>query len=576
MATAGVNAPRDIPAVSPTVDPAIRDPLARTREEVQRLLGFIGVDRLDMAVTWRQLAEQGFATLERLRLPGRGVPGSIVVPGSAVDQEPDLTPPPDATGLVVTAGFSFVTVQWDDAIYTQGHGHGQTNIYAVKRPIPDPSPAPVFADAAIVSNVFHPGTITSLPSEMNTRWHVWIKWQSADGVESINPTGGINGTTDDTGQDVTQLLGALTNAALNPGSPYTKVVFRADLFAIAPELDFYQEATPTGTVVGQLWGKPSTGVIKTWDGAAWQAFSAPLPFVVNTSQITEDGVPIPAGVYMDAANMRNLSAMTARLGTATIDGAVIANLNASIINAGILDADRIAAASITAAKLSVTDLAAISANMGAITAGTIDLNTSGFIRGGQTAYSTGTGFWLGYSGGAFKLSVGSAGSMLQWDGASLTIPAATVTGTLNTAQIADGAITNHFQDDQFTAVALGTIGADVTICEVNVTEPSGASWAGFAEATLVVSRPAYAVAQVGVSALLECYNSSSGLWTPARSAIHSFVPSSNIMSATLVLKAPWGPGSYTGMTKWRVVCTGPTGSVDCSVSGMLAASSFKK
>lgn len=43
--------------------------------------------------------------------------------------------------------------------------------------------------------------------------------------------------------------------------------------------------------------------------------------------------------------------------------------------------------SITAAKLSVTLLYA----------GAITLDTNGLIKGGQTAYDTGTGFFLGYS-----------------------------------------------------------------------------------------------------------------------------------------------------------------------------------
>jgi hypothetical protein len=53
---------------------------------------------------------------------------------------------------------------------------------------------------------------------------------------------------------------------------------------------------------------------------------------------------------------------------------------------------------ITPAKMSVSNLAAINADLGAITAGNITLNTSGFIRSGQTAFDTGEGFYIG--GGA--------------------------------------------------------------------------------------------------------------------------------------------------------------------------------
>ncbi|MDA0790257.1 MAG: phage tail protein [Proteobacteria bacterium] len=59
--------------------------------------------------------------------------------------------------------------------------------------------------------------------------------------------------------------------------------------------------------------------------------------------------------------------------------------------------------------------------------GTITLSSAGHIKGGQTAYDTGTGFFLGYSGGAYKFSIGAAaGDKMIWDGSTLT-----VTGDLN-------------------------------------------------------------------------------------------------------------------------------------------------
>jgi hypothetical protein len=54
---------------------------------------------------------------------------------------------------------------------------------------------------------------------------------------------------------------------------------------------------------------------------------------------------------------------------------------------------------------------------------TIDSSTNnGYIATGQTAYNTGTGFWVGSVSGTAKLSVGnSAGNYLTWDGSSLSI-----------------------------------------------------------------------------------------------------------------------------------------------------------
>jgi hypothetical protein len=51
-----------------------------------------------------------------------------------------------------------------------------------------------------------------------------------------------------------------------------------------------------------------------------------------------------------------------------------------------------------------------------------DVGQQGQIRGGQTDYNTGTGWFLGYSGGAYKFSIGDATSnYITWDGSALSI-----------------------------------------------------------------------------------------------------------------------------------------------------------
>lgn len=59
-----------------------------------------------------------------------------------------------------------------------------------------------------------------------------------------------------------------------------------------------------------------------------------LPFVIQTSPTTINGVTIPVGVYMDAAYITNLTALIARFGTAWIDNAMIANMSAGKITSG--------------------------------------------------------------------------------------------------------------------------------------------------------------------------------------------------------------------------------------------------
>jgi hypothetical protein len=55
-----------------------------------------------------------------------------------------------------------------------------------------------------------------------------------------------------------------------------------------------------------------------------------------------------------------------------------------------------------------------------VTSGGITLSAGGSIKGGQTAYATGTGFFLGYSGAAYKFSIGDATHFLKWDGSTFS------------------------------------------------------------------------------------------------------------------------------------------------------------
>lgn len=59
-----------------------------------------------------------------------------------------------------------------------------------------------------------------------------------------------------------------------------------------------------------------------------------IPFIVNTTTQTVNGVSVPAGVYMDAAFIKNGTITNAKIGNAAIDDAKIANLSAGKITAG--------------------------------------------------------------------------------------------------------------------------------------------------------------------------------------------------------------------------------------------------
>jgi hypothetical protein len=242
--------PRDLPSVSQTVEPAVRDPLVRAIEEVQRLLGYRG-DPQDAAITLRKAKAIGLVDSQ-----GRALVGDVTYNntypvvdgggGGGVPEEPDLAPPPTPTGFGGEPGFSFVNLTWDAAVYNQGHGPGQTNVYGVQRALPTALPAPVFGDAQIVHTVFGANNITSIPSELNTRWHLWIKFQTADGVESVSPAGdplgGSNGLVLETAQDVGQLLDVLSGQ-----------ITESELFAdLADRIDLTDLITAPDTTAGSV------------------------------------------------------------------------------------------------------------------------------------------------------------------------------------------------------------------------------------------------------------------------------------------------------------------------------------
>lgn len=109
------------------------------------------------------------------------------------------------------------------------------------------------------------------------------------------------------------------------------------------------------------------------------------------------------------------------------DGSVTeGKLAANAVTAG-----KIAAGAVTAQKITVANLAAITANMGSISAGNITLDNAGFIKGGQTAYNTGTGFFLGYSATTYKFSLGSTTKGITWDGTNFVIKGDLTAGSIN-------------------------------------------------------------------------------------------------------------------------------------------------
>jgi hypothetical protein len=150
--------------------------------------------------------------------PIAGTPGVEGPPGPPGDPggtyTPDLTAPPTPSGVDVTAGITFVAIETDAPVFSEGHGYLRTHVYGAKWPS---GSAPTFASAVLVHEFA--GSFSAFPTDPNTRWCIWLKWVSVDGVESTSPSGGTNGHQATTGQDVSQLLavlaGQITASALH-------------------------------------------------------------------------------------------------------------------------------------------------------------------------------------------------------------------------------------------------------------------------------------------------------------------------------------------------------------------------
>lgn len=124
-----------------------------------------------------------------------------------------------------------------------------------------------------------------------------------------------------------------------------------------------------------------------------------------------------AGVAHSTANLVigdtcTISNGTSFASTKYWDGTVWANPG-TVVNGNLLVTGSVAASAINA-----TTLSAITANLGDVV-----LSAAGSMRGGQTAYNTGTGFWIGYhsASSTYRLSLGSSTKGITWDGSTFTV-----------------------------------------------------------------------------------------------------------------------------------------------------------
>jgi hypothetical protein len=214
--------------------------------------------------------------------------GSALTPGPAVtpSDEPDLTVPPTPTGLAVAAGLTRLIIETDEPTYTAGHGHDRAILYGAT--YPGTGPLPTFGEAVELKTFL--GSITDYVTNTGTAWHIWVKWQSVDGVLSA-PAGGTNGVTATTGKVGTSDLNDLiiTSQKLAAGSVDALAKFGAGLEPVYNVATLPSASGYTGpkTVYNQADGKLYRYVAGAWTTAVP---TTDLTGQVTNAQITDSAV----------------------------------------------------------------------------------------------------------------------------------------------------------------------------------------------------------------------------------------------------------------------------------------------
>jgi hypothetical protein len=216
------------------------------------------------------------------------------------------------------------------------------------------------------------------------------------------------------------------------------IIYQANYSGTGP-LPTFSDAVEAATVPGR-----STIVVISAEPGVQAHFWAKAETRHPTLQASPtggiNGVSATAGKIDGAEHIAALSIGTAQIANLAVTDAKVASLSVSKLIAGSIAVgefiqstgytgsgvnewriDGNGVARFTGVIVS-GEVNATSGSFGGITVnGSVTLNTTGHIKGGQTDFNTGTGFFIGYSGAAYKFSIGNATLGMTWDGAALTI-----------------------------------------------------------------------------------------------------------------------------------------------------------
>lgn len=339
-----------------------------------------------------------------------GIPPVVTVP----PDYDDLTPPDPITGLTVTSLPTGFFVEFDAPSYSQGAGNAYSIIYRAN--YDGTPPLPTFGDAEEVGRTTQRSPILVLAAEPGTISHFWA--QPVSHAEDFNgvapqtaPTGGTNGVSATAGK----IDGADHVVALSIGTAQIAALAVTDAKIANLSAD---KLIVNSVAVGV--GLQSTGFVSGSFGFYLEAGGdAEFNNIVARGTIYASAGLI-GGAIIDADGIESTNYDGAGVGWRldNTDDAIYAG-QIRISNTGatrVFDTE----ATGTNPVLKIGSLISLLAN-GTGTLGALVIASSGYIRQGQTAYATGTGFWLGDDSGTTKFSIGSSTSYMRWDGTDLLL-----------------------------------------------------------------------------------------------------------------------------------------------------------
>jgi len=177
---------------------------------------------------------------------------------------------------------------------------------------------------------------------------------------------------------------------------------------------------------------------------------------VTTATIADDAITsaqIASGaVIADSIAANTITATEIAADTITATQIAADAITATEIAANTITATQIAADAVTATEIDVTNLAAINANLGAITAGTMRSNVTNYIPDANAAPSgTENGAFIDLTAGKFVF--GDASEHILWDGSTLTISGVTITGATITGGSTDTGVQSNWNESSSSSSA---------------------------------------------------------------------------------------------------------------------------